>query len=179
MICCSRSSCLISTCCSTNQFNKFGFKCEQQIDRLIEEDEDANETECFENSNLYDYETNDNLDVQRDDCFNEENSNSQSDLEPISKTETSLNEVKSEDQSTYNQNNRNSNQLTSSSSSDDKIQSESDYTNDLLNQIDELPNQKLINDLKLTSLNALIKRTNQTNLRSKTKKRCKHYKKLI
>ena len=110
VICCSRSSCLISTCCSTHLNYLARLKCNQ--DTLIEQDE----TECFAISNLDQY------------------------SDDSTPSGDSLNQVKSEDQSTYNQT------YTFS------------QTDDL--QVNETPNRKMLNDLKLTNLNDLITRTN-------------------
>lgn len=144
---CSNSSCLISACCSAN-INYIN-KLKEQHDRLVELDE----TECFEHSDLEDSsssgsseEEDGNLEEEDENNLEEdESSSSSSSSQKNSKTQSSeVNEVKSEDQSTYNQSH-----TYTLSEDEGGLQEHADHPYDSLNR------------LKLTSLNALITRTNQ------------------
>ena len=143
---CSKSSCLISACCSTNI--NFINRLKEQHDRLVELDE----TECFENCNLDEDSSADsledgNMEDELEDNLEEEGSSSSDSSQENSKTQSSeVNQVKSEDQSTYNQSH-------TYTLSEDDLQEDAGHHYDRLNS--------KLNRLKLTSLNALITRTNQ------------------
>lgn len=134
---CSNSSCLISACCSTN-INYIN-KLKEQHDRLVELDE----TECFEQS---DSDSSSSSSSSEENNLEEDESSSSSSQENSKTQSSEVNEVKSEDQSTYNQSH-----TYTLSEDEDGLQEDAAY---------ESLNSKL-NRLKLTSLNALITRTNQ------------------
>lgn len=147
---CSKSSCLISACCSTNI--NFINRLKEQHDRLVELDE----TECYDNCNLDDEDSSANSleeDSEEDDGKLEEepeDRSSSGSSQGNSKTQSGeVNQVKSEDQSTYNQSHTYT--LSEEDEEEDGLQEGRRY--------DRL-NSKL-NRLNLTSLNALITRTNQ------------------